>query len=27
MAKIDDILKHMRLNPKDVRFGDLCAVC
>ena len=27
MAKIDDILAQMRLNPKDVRFNDLCTVC
>jgi hypothetical protein len=27
MAKIDDILEHMRRNPKDVRFADLCKVC
>ena len=26
MAKIDDILTQMRLNPKDVRFTDLCRV-
>jgi hypothetical protein len=27
MANIDDILRQMRLNPKDVRFTDLCAIC
>jgi hypothetical protein len=27
MAKIDDILAQMRLNPKDVRFNDLCMIC
>lgn len=27
MVKIDDTLNRMRLNPKDVRFSDLCKVC
>ncbi|KAF0120761.1 MAG: hypothetical protein FD151_1547 [bacterium] len=27
MAKIDDTLARMKLNPKDVRFDDLCIVC
>jgi hypothetical protein len=27
MAKIDDVLARMKLNPKDVRFDDLCMVC
>jgi hypothetical protein len=27
VAKIDDILKGMKRNPKDVRFADLCKVC
>ncbi len=27
MAKIESILAHMRRNPKDVRFSDLCKVC
>ena len=27
MANIDDILRHMKLNPNDIRFGDLCLVC
>jgi hypothetical protein len=24
---IQEIIKHMRNNPKDVRFSDLCQVC
>ncbi len=27
MTKTADILKQMKLNPKDVRFTDLCKVC
>jgi hypothetical protein len=27
MAKIDDILAHMKRNPKDVGFAVLCKVC
>ena len=27
MARIEDILSHMKRNPKDVRFVDLCKVC
>ncbi len=27
MAKIEEILAQMKLNPKDIRFGDLCKVC
>ena len=27
MAGIDDILAKMRVNPKGVRFADLCRVC
>jgi hypothetical protein len=27
MAKLDDLLKSMRDNPKGVRFSDLCKVC
>ena len=27
MAKIEDILAQMKLNPKGIRFGDLCRVC
>jgi hypothetical protein len=27
MANIEDILKRMKLNPKDIRFSHLCAVC
>ena len=27
MAKIDEILLHMRRNPKGVRYNDLCKVC
>ena len=27
MATIDDMLSHMRGNPRDVRFCDLCKVC
>ena len=27
MANIDGILRQMKLNPKDVRFSDLCALC
>ncbi len=27
MAKIDDIVAQMKLNPRGVRFSDLCKVC
>jgi hypothetical protein len=27
MARIADILKDMRRNPKGIRFRDLCRVC
>jgi hypothetical protein len=27
MAKIEDILLQMKLNPKGVRYNDLCKVC
>ena len=27
MATIPDILKHMRRNPNNIRFRDLCRVC
>ena len=27
MSKIEDALTHMRQNPRDVRFSDLCRVC
>ncbi len=27
MAKLGDLLKSMRDNPKGVRFSDLCKVC
>ncbi len=27
MAKLDDIVTDMKLNPKGVRFIDLCRVC
>jgi hypothetical protein len=27
MATIDDILKQMKRNPKDIRFSDLCKIC
>jgi hypothetical protein len=27
MTPIDDILAHMKQNPRDVRFSDLCKVC
>ena len=27
MGGVDKILARMKLNPKDVRFGDLCKVC
>lgn len=27
MADIDEIVRHMKLNPHDVRFADLCLVC
>lgn len=27
MADIDDTLRQMKLNPHDVRFSRLCALC
>ena len=27
MAKIEEIIKDMRLNPKGIKFLDLCRVC
>lgn len=27
MAKVSDILKLMKKNPKGIRFADLCKVC
>ena len=27
MAKVSEILKLMRQNPKGIRFADLCKVC
>lgn len=27
MTKIDDILKQMQQDPKDVRFSELCKIC
>ena len=27
MSKVKEILALMKLNPKDVRFSDLCKVC
>lgn len=27
MAKIEDVLKDMRSNPRGIRFTDLCRVC
>jgi len=27
MADVEDILGHMRENPKGIRFADLCKVC
>lgn len=27
MSTIEDALRHMRQNPQDVRFSDLCRVC
>ena len=27
MARVDDIVKQMRRNPKGIRFADACRVC
>jgi hypothetical protein len=27
MAKVDEILKQIKANPKNVRFADLCNIC
>jgi hypothetical protein len=27
MNKVKDIIEQMRLNPKGIRFNDLCKVC
>lgn len=27
MSRIEDVLSHMRQNPRDVRFSDLRKVC
>lgn len=27
MGNIEDVITHMRQNPRDVRFNDLCRVC
>ena len=27
MASVEDILTHMRRNPRGIRFNDLCKVC
>ncbi len=27
MARVDDIVTQMRLNPKGIRFTDACRVC
>ncbi|MBN1383056.1 MAG: toxin HicA [Deltaproteobacteria bacterium] len=27
MAKVEDVLLKMKINPSDVRFSDLCLVC
>lgn len=27
MADVEDILGRMRVNPKGIRFADLCKVC
>ena len=27
MANVDDVLRRMKLNPRDIRFSDLCLVC
>ena len=27
MAKLDEIIRQMKRNPKGVRFTDLCKVC
>jgi hypothetical protein len=27
MSSCEEILRHMRRNPQDVRFSDLCKVC
>ncbi|KUG22173.1 hypothetical protein ASZ90_008056 [hydrocarbon metagenome] len=27
MSKIEDLIKHMQHNPRNVRFNDLCKVC
>jgi hypothetical protein len=27
MTKIDDLLKRIRRNPKNVKFSELCKIC
>jgi len=27
MSKLEDLLNHMRQNPRDIRFNDLCKLC
>lgn len=27
MGRIEEIIEHMKRNPQDVRFSDLCKVC
>ena len=27
MIKVDKILKQIKVNPKNVRFADLCSIC
>lgn len=27
MDRIEEIIEHMKRNPQDVRFSDLCKVC
>ena len=27
MSKLEGLLAHMRQNPRDVRFNDLCKLC
>ena len=27
MSKVEDLIKRMQHNPKDVRFNELCKVC
>ena len=27
MSKVEDLIKHMQHNPRDVRFNELCKIC